>query len=101
MIAHEQARHGYVRKVAVVAELDLTQQVTTQQDKDHDPKHDKHFAVQQAPSVSQVATERNFSASASSRKPNTTLTEFSQPPDFGMLCSMFGKDGEKAERNRQ
>ena len=37
------------------------------------------------------ATERNFNAKANSKKPKTTFTEFNHPPDFGMLCNMFGK----------
>ena len=37
------------------------------------------------------ATERNFSAKASSRKPSVTLTTFIQPPDLGMDFSHEGK----------
>ena len=38
---------------------------------------------------------RNFSPSANSRKPNTTFTELSQPPDFGKLLSQDGKKANK------
>src|SRR6185369_13633100 len=37
------------------------------------------------------ALEKNFIAIAISKKPNTTFTEFSHPPDFGRDCSQFGK----------
>ena len=39
------------------------------------------------------ATERNFSAKASSRKPNVTLMTFIQPPDLGID---FSHDGNRA-----
>ena len=40
-------------------------------------------------------TDRNFKANASSRKPNTTLITFIQPPDLGMD---FNQDGNMANR---
>lgn len=36
------------------------------------------------------ALERNFNASATSIKPNTTFTVFIQPPDFGNDCNACG-----------
>ena len=36
------------------------------------------------------ATDKNFRASASSKNPNTTFTEFNHPPDFGILSSQEG-----------
>src|SRR5690606_37544274 len=39
--------------------------------------------------------ERNLSANASSRKPNTTLTLFSHPPDLGRDFSMEGKKAKR------
>src|SRR5678810_1071996 len=41
--------------------------------------------------LTRSAFDRNFIAIAISRKPNTTFTEFSHPPDFGKDCSQFGK----------
>src|SRR4051812_40792664 len=37
------------------------------------------------------ALDKNFMASASSKKPSTTFTELSQPPDFGRELSQPGK----------
>ncbi len=41
------------------------------------------------------ALDRNLKASANSRKPSTTFTEFNQPPDCGKL---FSQDGNAAKR---
>src|SRR5689334_8597215 len=41
--------------------------------------------------LTRSALERNFMAIAISKKPNTTFTEFSHPPDFGSDCNQFGK----------
>src|SRR5574344_1277934 len=38
--------------------------------------------------------ERNFIPSASSINPSTTLTEFSQPPDFGSLSKSDGTNAK-------
>src|SRR5688500_16674463 len=43
------------------------------------------------------ATLRNLSASASSIKPSTTFTEFSQPPDLGRLLSHDGKTANRVK----
>ena len=43
------------------------------------------------------ALERNLKASASSKKPNTTFTEFNQPPDFGNELSQLGNSANKAK----
>ena len=45
------------------------------------------------------ALERNFIAIAISRKPKTTFTEFSQPPDLGKECSQFGKIAKTVKGN--
>src|SRR4030095_512721 len=49
--------------------------------------------------VTRSAWERNFIAMAPSRKPRTTLTEFSQPPDLGRECNQFGKIANKVKGN--
>ena len=45
------------------------------------------------------ATDKNFNDRASSRKPNTTFTEFSQPPDFGISLSQDGKMANNVNGN--
>ena len=47
------------------------------------------------PAVCQVATLRNFSAKASSTKPNTTFRVFIHDPDFG---ACFSHEGKRAKR---
>src|SRR5947207_7728908 len=42
---------------------------------------------------------RNFIAAASSRKPITTLVEFSQPPLFGSFASQPGKSASSTNGN--
>src|SRR3954463_3957090 len=41
--------------------------------------------------LTRSAFDRNLIAMAISRKPSTTFTEFSHPPDFGRDCNQFGK----------
>ena len=38
---------------------------------------------------------KNLNAAANSRKPITTFTEFSQPPDLGMRAKYCGKSAKK------
>src|SRR5687767_11945892 len=45
------------------------------------------------------ALDRNLTAIASSRKPNTTFTEFNQPPDLGRVCSQPGNIANNAKGN--
>src|SRR5688572_23289087 len=45
------------------------------------------------------ALEKNLTASASSKKPNTTFTVVNHPPDFGNDCSQPGKRANKANGN--
>ena len=45
------------------------------------------------------AFDKNLKARANSRKPKTTLTVLSHPPDFGKALSMVGKAAKKAKGN--
>ena len=66
------------------------------------------MAIQRARNVSRSsrcqpyaksATERNFKAKASSRKPNVTFTTLSQPPLLGALLSHVGKRAKRVNGN--
>src|SRR5450631_1532409 len=63
----------------------------------HIPMKISRFKIPQCSTKS--ALDRNFKASASSRKPNTILTEFSQPPDFGREFIHPGNKANRAKGN--
>src|SRR5580698_6505923 len=58
------------------------------------PMNNSRFIIPHCSTKS--ALERNFIAIANSKKPNTTFTELSHPPDFGKECSQLGNMANNA-----
>src|ERR1700739_386086 len=48
-------------------------------------------------SPTKSAVDKNLSAKASSNNPNTTLTLFNHPPDFGNAVSKVGKNAKSTK----
>src|SRR5437868_1800840 len=63
----------------------------------HTAKNTSRFKMPQCSTRS--AFDRNFTASANSRKPNTILTVVSHPPDLGNALSKLGNNANTVKGN--
>ena len=60
----------------------------------HNPKNISIFKIPQC--FTKSAFDKNLKANANSKNPNTTLTVFSQPPDFGKAFNILGNIANNA-----
>ena len=99
--SHEEARYADGSIVVIVWELDFAQEVEAHQAENHNPQSEEGFAVEDAPSVSQVGNRQELQGKCQFQETESHLNHVHPATRFRHLLQPRWEHGEEGERQSQ